>query len=288
MDIFPTAAPGPGWLATDPIGGTITWTGCAGFLFDVDDTRIAIDPFVSNPGFVDAFFRPARSDGPRVRRTFERVSAAFVGHSHWDHAMDVGAIARANPDAIVHGSETTAELCRRQGVSSDQVAVVRDGERVTFGPFTIEAVESRHGIVPLAHRFDVAELQGSGMPRTAFRWPKGAVFAYRVEVAGLSFHLHTSAGLEDAPFARQQPVDVLIVCLAARQGTPRYFERLGAQLRPKVVIPCHHDNFLRSLDEPPRAIPKLDWPEFLARVAELTDRYGTRLVQLPRGVAVQF
>ena len=52
---------------------------------------------------------------------------------------------------------------------------------------------------------------------------------------------------EDIPFARQEPVDVVIACLAARQGTPDYLARLGRQLRPKVFIPCHHDNFLKPV-----------------------------------------
>ena len=50
--------------------------------------------------------RPARSDTDLVRRTFGTVSAAFVGHTHFDHAMDVAALARANPGAVVHGSAT--------------------------------------------------------------------------------------------------------------------------------------------------------------------------------------
>ena len=287
-DIFPTQAPAPGWLGGEPVGARITWTGCAGIILEYDGTKICFDPFVSNPGIVDTFFRSAKSDRALVERKFGGVSAAFVGHTHWDHAMDVAVVAATNPGAVVYGSKTTTEICRRQGVSDQQVHTVTDGEVVTIGPFTVEAVASQHGIVPIASKIDVIELSGKGMPRAPFRWPRGQVFSYRVAFGGVTFYLHTSAGFEDAPFARQQPVDVVVACLAARQGTPNYVGRLGDQLQPKVFIPCHHDNFLKPVDEPPHPVPRLEWPQFLDDVAALTDKFGTRLVQLVRGVDSAF
>lgn len=287
-DIFPTDGPAPGWLRGEPIGATITWTGCAGIVLAYEGTRICFDPFVSNPGFVDTFFRSARSDGVRVRRSFADMSAIFVGHTHWDHAMDVAEVATLSPSAVVYGSDTTTEIVRRQGIGESQLHTVVDGEQLTVGPFRVEAVASQHGIVPVANKIDVIELRGTGMPRSPFRWPRGQVFSYRVTFADTSFYLHTSAGFEPEPFARQQPVDVVIACLAARQGTPDYFARIGAQLRPKVFIPCHHDNFLESQDKPPKPVPRLEWPQFLDDVADLGRDYGTRLVQLPRGEAISF
>lgn len=284
--VFPTSAPAPDWLGRAPLGGTITWTGCAGFILEVGGERICFDPYVSNPGVLATLLRPARPDHALIERTFGAVSAIFVGHTHFDHAMDVAPLALANPGCVVHGSATTTEICRRQSVGDEQLHTVEDATTVAVGPFTVEAIASRHGTVPVAGRIDVIELSGDAMPRTVFRWPRGQVFAYRVEVGGLSIHLQTSAGIEDEPLARQRPVDVLIACLAAREGTEGYFRRLGEQLRPKVIIPCHHDNFFRPITEPPRAVPRLDWPAFLADVAELSDAYGTRLVQLPRGVSV--
>lgn len=285
-DIFPTRAPDPGWLGVDVPGGTVTWTGVAGFVFDVDGTRIAVDPFVSNPGPLGTFARPAKSDVARVKAAFDGVSAAFVGHTHWDHAMDVAAV--ADLGAHVYGSATTTEICRRQGTADTQVHTVTDGSRITMGPFTVEAIASRHGVVPVANHIDVIELRGKGMPRTPFRWPRGAVFAYRIEFGDVAVHIHGSAGIEDRPLARQRPVDVLIACLAARQGTPDYLDRLAAVLQPRVLIPCHHDNFLVSQDKPPRPVARLDWSDFLADADRLANRYDTRLVRLPRGLAASF
>ena len=75
----------------------------------------------------------------------------------------------------------------------------------------------------------------------------------------------------------QAPADVLFACLAARRGTPRYLERLGERLRPRLLVPLHHDDFFRPLSEPPHPIATLDWPRFLREARSLETRWGTRL-----------
>ena len=287
QDVFPTTAE-PLGLEGSPVGGTFVWTGVAGFVFEVGGTRIAFDPFVTRPGLFATVLQRARPDEAAVARHFGGLDAVFVGHTHYDHAMDLPAVARASPRATIHGSRTTVETCRRLGVPDDRLALARDGVRVTVGPFTVEPVASEHGVVPLVRFVDRLDLPREGVPRTPFRWPRGDVFAWRVEVGGRSFHLQGSAGLAEIPLARQGRADVLIACLAARAGTPRYLARLGDRLRPRVLIPCHHDDFFRPLDAPPRAVPTLDWPGFLGEAHALHTARGTRLLRPPRLVPIPF
>lgn len=281
--VFP-AVPDPWPLA--PVGVTLTWAGVAGFVFEAAGVRIALDPFVSRPGLFATLFRRARSDGSAVERRFPPLDAVFVGHTHYDHALDLESIAARFPACRLHGGRTTAELCRRRGVAAARVTEVADGTVVTIGPFRVEAIRAEHGLVPLVRFVDALDLPDEGVPRTPFRWPRGEVFAYRVDVFGRSFHVQGSAGLDDAALARQAPCDALIACLAARKGTPRYLERLGARLAPKVLIPCHHDDFFRPLDEAPRAIATLRWPAFLEEAAALGRAHGTALVRPARFVPI--
>ncbi len=283
----PTCAPFPAneaplpWPDGQASGGTLRWTGVAGFRFDLDGTSLAFDPFVSRPGLLRVLLRRPRTDARAVADRFADLDAVFVGHTHYDHALDLPAVAAASPRAKVYGSLTTVELARRLGVDDARLGAVRDGVRVEVGPFAVTAVASAHGHVPVAGRLDRVGLRGAGVPRTPFRYPRGAVFAWRIEAEGRSFHLQGSAGLDDRALARQRPVDVLVPCLAARHGTPRYLERLGAALRPDLLIPCHHDHFFRSLTAPPRPVPGLDWPAFLEDAHRLETRWGTRLHLLP-------
>ena len=281
--VFP-ALPDPWPLP--PVGVTMTWTGVAGFLFEADGVRIAIDPFVSRPGLFATLFRRARSDPLAVERRLPPLDAVFVGHTHFDHALDLDSIAARFPACRLYGSRTTAELCSRRGVASARVSEVEDGRVVTVGPFRVEAIRSAHGLVPLVRFVDRLDLPEEGVPRTPFRWPRGDVFAYRVDVRGRSFHVQGSAGLDDAALARQARCDVLIACLAARKGTPRYLERLGERLRPRVLVPCHHDDFFRPLDEAPRPIATLRWEAFLDEAAALASAHGTVVARPARLVPV--
>ncbi|MHC5010325.1 MAG: MBL fold metallo-hydrolase, partial [Planctomycetota bacterium] len=198
------------------------WTGVAGFRFDLDERSVAFDPFVTRPGAWRVLFGRARSDEDAVRSRFADLDAVFVGHTHFDHAMDLPAVAAASPRAVIHGSRVTVELCRRLGVPAARLRTVRDGERFAVGPFAVEAVAARHGVVPLVRFVDRIELPAHGVPRTPFRYPRGDVFSWRLTAGDRSFFLQGSAGIHQPALDRQAPADVLVACLAARRGTPRY------------------------------------------------------------------
>jgi L-ascorbate metabolism protein UlaG (beta-lactamase superfamily) len=281
--LFPSSLERFPWPDGGALGGTVTWTGVAGLVLEVRGVRVAFDPFVTRPGLFATLFRRARPDEASVAARFSALDAAFVGHTHYDHAMDLPAVARASPRATIHGSATTTEACRRLGVGERSLRTLRDGEAVEVGPFRVEAVRAAHGVVPLVRWFDRVDLPAEGMPRTPFRWPRGEVLAFRVEVGGRSLHVQGSAGIDDVALARQGPCEVLVACLAARKGTPRYLERLGERLRPGVLVPFHHDDFFRPLDEPPRPIPTLRTRALAREVERLASAHGTRLVALPRG-----
>ena len=274
---FPTDTAPLGWPDGRMGGGTLRWTGVAGFRFEQGGASIAFDPFVSRPGALGVLLRRPRLDAPAIGEHFSNLDAVFVGHTHYDHVMDVPEVARVSPRATVHGSLTTIDLLQRLGVDASRLTPVRDGTSVEVGPFRVTAIASAHGRVPFVGRLDRTGLQGAGVPRTPLRYPRGAVFAWRVEAGGRSFHVQGSAGLDERALARQTPVDALVACLAARHSTTRYLERLGAVLRPQVLMPCHHDHLLRPLSAPPRPVPGLDWPAFLDDARALEAAWGTRL-----------
>lgn len=266
---------------------SVTWTGVAGFVFEAAGVRIALDPFVSRPGLFATLFRRARPDRAAVERRFAPLDAVFVGHTHFDHALDLEAIAALFPACRIHGGATAVELGRRRGIASARLMEIVDGQPITVGPFRVEPIRSAHGLVPLVRFVDRIDLPAEGAPSTPFRWPRGEVFAYRVEAFGRTFHVQGSAGIVDEPLARQSPADVLIACLAARRGTPRYLDRLADRLKPRVLIPCHHDDFFRPLDEPARPIATLRWSDFLEEARAVEAAHATALVLPSRFVPIE-
>lgn len=279
---FPGDAPRIPWTSGEQAGGRLTWTGVAGVRLGWEGTSIAFDPFVSRPGVFGVVFGRPRIRADLVAERFRDLDAVFVGHAHYDHAMDLPAVAAASPQAVIHGGRILVELCQRLGVPSERLRVVEPGERVAIGEMTVTAVAAAHGRLPLGRLFNSLTLRGKAAPSTPLRYPQGEVLAYRVEVGERSFYVQGSAGLNPAGLETQEPVDALIACLALRHDTPNYLRLLGERLRPHVLIPCHHDDLFRPLDAAPRGVFRLAWNDFLADARALEREHGTRLWCPPR------
>src|SRR5690349_7623962 len=93
------------WRARDlPAGVELEWLGTAGFRLSCEGTDLLIDPYLTRLPFGDvARGRVVREPPSRL----PRASAILVGHTHFDHAMDVPALARA-AGCDVYGSPSLA------------------------------------------------------------------------------------------------------------------------------------------------------------------------------------
>ena len=91
-----------------PSGLELTWLGTAGFRLAYQGTVIWIDPYVTRLSLPELLRRkvvpPSRE---AVARWIDRADAVLVGHTHFDHALDVPAIAKQTGCAV-YGSTTTA------------------------------------------------------------------------------------------------------------------------------------------------------------------------------------
>src|SRR5271157_115056 len=103
-------------------GVRVVWLGTAGFAIESGGFVVLIDPYVTRASFV-SLFAPLRPDLRAIARHVPRADAIIVGHTHFDHALDVPAIAQRT-GARVFGSRSAAALCRASGVPEDRVDVV--------------------------------------------------------------------------------------------------------------------------------------------------------------------
>jgi hypothetical protein len=155
---YPTIAP-----TLDAV--TVTWFGVSTLLFDDGEQQILVDGFFSRPSLADSVLgRPVASDASRINYVLDeyrmgRLAAIITAHSHYEHAMDIGAIANRSSASIL-GSETSAQIARGAGVPEDQIIVAEDGAKYEFGRFTVTMLESTHapigwgGSVPFAGTLD--------------------------------------------------------------------------------------------------------------------------------------
>jgi L-ascorbate metabolism protein UlaG (beta-lactamase superfamily) len=261
----------------------VRWLGTAGFEIEYGEHLILVDPYLTRASLARCLLAPLRSDLAALRRYAPRADAIIVGHTHFDHALDVPDLALMT-GAKVFGSRSAATLCMARGVPEGQVHVV---ERETgsqpieheVGPFRLRFVPSVHaplvlGRVPFPG--EIADCTDVPMRMGAYRC--GAVFGVEVRVAGRTlFHLG-SAEIVDSNVDVKH-VDLLLLCATGWTTSRDLPERVGKRLGPGAVLLSHWDDFLRPLDSSVRPLPAVHMPRLVERLTRSSD--GVKIGTLP-------
>ena len=131
----------PGVALGLPPGLELRWLGVAGFSLRYEGTTVVIDPYVSRAPLGDLVRRRATvSDPVAVDRWLPRADAVLVGHTHFDHAVDVPALARRD-GAAVYGSRSAKHLLGLFGLA-DRAVEVEPHRPYEIGPFEVTFVPS--------------------------------------------------------------------------------------------------------------------------------------------------
>ena len=237
-----------------------TWLGVTTVLFDDGETQILIDGFFSRPSLADiALRRPVDNDAVTINYAMHefgmrRLAAIIPTHSHFDHAMDVGALAKRS-SASVLGSESTANLARGAGVPDDQIVIASGGEVYEFGEFKVRLLPSRHGpigwrgAVPLPGTID--EPLALPSPITAMRL--GAAYSIVIEHPQGTTLVQGSSGFIEGALD-DIPVDLALLCSygltsLGKEYAESYWQAMVTTTGAKAVVPMHFDDFTRPFGE---------------------------------------
>ncbi|HWM86005.1 MAG TPA: MBL fold metallo-hydrolase [Kofleriaceae bacterium] len=243
-------------LASDALAGALprglelTWLGTAGFRLRYQGQTLLIDPYLTRlPLRRFLSRRVARPDTDAIARHIDGADAVLVGHSHFDHVLDVPFVARAT-GARVYGSRSTAHLMGLSGLAHQAVEV--EPYRVyDIGPFQVTFVPSAHArlllgvAVPMSGDITCDHLDDLN----ARAYGCGQVYGIHVRAGGVGFYHLGSAELEDEAVIHRG-VDVLLAAIAGRGFSPRFLPRVLRRLEPAWLVPHHHDDFFRPLDQP--------------------------------------
>jgi L-ascorbate metabolism protein UlaG (beta-lactamase superfamily) len=280
----------PAWLhhearPADGCGLAIQWLGTAGFRLLSQGHHVWLDPHLSRHGPWQLLTTRIAPDLQRIAADVDRADAVVVGHSHFDHALDAPAIAQLHGSRVYAASDTL-QWCRGWGVPEHQLVELRgQGEAFAEGPFTLRGVQSQHsafllGRVPYPGRI-VQPLQAPARPSA---WRVGQVLGLHAQTHHGSVYHIGSADLIEAELQGLR-ADVVLCCTIGRHATRHFVPRVIAALRPKILIPCHWDQFWRPIDAPCKQIPGNDLQGFLAEVAAIRDAPEVRVLP-PRGWTV--
>ncbi|HTE56905.1 MAG TPA: MBL fold metallo-hydrolase [Kofleriaceae bacterium] len=253
-----------------PAGLELTWLGAAGFRLFYQGHTLLIDPYLTRLPLRQLLSRRvAEPDAGRVARHIDTADAVLVGHSHFDHALDVPLIARAT-GASVYGSRSTAHLMRLHGLAARAVEV-EPYRAYEVGPFQITFVPSAHArllfgvAVPMSGDITCDHVGGL----TARAYGCGQVYSIHIRVGGATLYHLGSAELEDDAVIHRG-VDILLAAIAGRGFSPRFLERVLRRLEPGWLVPHHHDDFFRPLDQPMELSFNVDLAGFVDDLRRLT------------------
>lgn len=239
-----------------PDAVTLTWLGVSTLLFDDGDTQILIDGFFSRPSVADMVLDvPVQSDIAQINYVLDhfqmrRLAAIIPVHSHFDHAMDIGAIANRSTASIL-GSESTARIARGAGVPDDQVVIIENGSEYEFGAFTIRMLPSSHapigwgGSIPYGGEIS-APLEP---PAPVSAWRAGEAYSIVVAHAQGTTLIQGSAGfLPDA--LDDVHADVVLLGtwgldILGRDYTEQYWLAMVTATGAKRVLPIHFEDYTR-------------------------------------------
>jgi L-ascorbate metabolism protein UlaG (beta-lactamase superfamily) len=264
----------------------VSWLGTAGFRLHVDDFTILVDPYVTRASMARCALGPLHPDTPRIVQTIERADAILVGHTHFDHLLDVPVIARLT-DAHVYGSTSAERLCVAQGVPRERFHTAESGRETTFeiGPACVRFVPSRHsglmaGRVPFPGEIEACD--GSAMRIERYR--HGQVFAIEIEVGSRKLvHLGSAYVPGDAP---RFEADLLMLCAAGWRTSRDYPERAARVWSPRAVVLSHWDNFFLPIERGAVALPGMRLPALADKMRKAASRARVGALELLAAVRI--
>jgi L-ascorbate metabolism protein UlaG (beta-lactamase superfamily) len=272
---------------------TATWFGVTALLLSDGEHAVMIDPFFTRPtGLLNmALNREIAPDETLIRAWLDKagikkLDAVLVSHSHFDHAMDAGVVARLT-GAMLLGSQSTANIGRGAGLPESQILIIKPGEAIHRGPFTLTFIESKHaGATGGAPTGDIAEALHPPFHYLDYR--QGGTFSIFIEhPLGTVLH-HGSAGFVPGAL-KGRHADIAFLGIALLPDLDTYLHETVDVVGAKIVVPTHWDDFTRPLDQPLLPFPVVvHLDRFFADVARLRPHLEVRTLEVNQPVILYF
>ena len=227
---------------------SLTWYGQAGFRLAAGDSRVLIDPFLTDRS--DRRYRP-----PAAAADFAEITLVLCTHEHLDH-MDLPFLREfcaVNSTATIVVPAPVVELAAGSGVDRSRLTGAVPGKELRDRDVTVHPVPALHGIggaEPVVYEFS----SGGGPVR---------FLGYVVDIGGIRFY-HHGDGLvypELPGTLSELAPDVLLIPINGRDhmresrgivGNMNETEAawLCAEVGPAFVIPMHYDAIAGNTGDP--------------------------------------
>lgn len=238
---------------------TATWFGVSAVLLSDGEHAVFIDPYFTRPEGLMNMARnaPIAPDEPLIRRALAgagiaRLDAVLVSHSHFDHAMDAGLVAKIT-GARLAGSASTGYIGRGAGLGDAQIDLVTPGAPLSYGPFKVTFIESKHAGATGGR--PTGDIEAPLIPPATYMdYRQGGTYSILIEHPQGSILHHGSAGYVSGALAGRH-ADVAFLGIALLPELAPYLKETVDAVGARRVIPVHWDDFTRPLSEPLTPLP---------------------------------
>jgi L-ascorbate metabolism protein UlaG (beta-lactamase superfamily) len=219
----------------------LTYLGVAGWQLTHAGNTLLLDPYFTRAAVTD-FSRPLLPDTAAISRFAPPAAdVILVGHSHYDHLLDVPTIA-LRTSATVAGTASTLNVARAAGVPEARLQLAIPGRALTLHSFSIRPLASLHSLIGIP---SVDIPRDVRLPLATKDYGEGGTLAYLVDVGGRSLFFLDTANFDEAALRGAHPglhPDVAVIAVGLREKIPDYTCRLMRLLGdPPVVFPNHFD-----------------------------------------------
>lgn len=236
-------------------GLTLRSLGVSGFELTDGTTTVLLDPTPTRPDPVALITGTIDADPELGAKVCPKADVILVNHSHYDHALDVAAIAKRT-GALVVGSQNTINLALSRGVQKDKTRVVHAGDQLTVGTFTIDVRGSRHTDIVVSQ-----PMSGVISPTAGALWfwsyALDETLSFRLAAAGTTVWFHPTSTYEPGELGGL-PAKTLIVGVTGEKQTRAKVDGLLRESKPTRVLPTHYDNFFQPYERGLALMPGLN------------------------------
>jgi len=266
-------------------GLTVDFYGVTCFRLAWNNTAVLVDPFWTYLPLFKVGLGRSTSDPKQVDPYIEQlgsVESVLVGHSHYDHVLDLPYVApHLKPNATVYSNQTLVHTLAPlnlplnfQPMNTQAATPDHPGQWffANDGTVRVMAIQSGHpNNYAFFHMWPRQVTQDrKKAPTRASHFQEGATFAFLVDflqpdgvtIAHRVYVQTSSRGNPDGFFPKsildERSVDVALLGMDCANieasGTPSIIDFI----EPKTVLFCHWENFFRHKGLPPREIVKVD------------------------------
>lgn len=288
----------------------IQYLGVGGYLFRYGKNALMTAPSITNPSlFKIVSMTRLKTNEALVDKLLPPVEDAetiLVGHTHYDHLLDVSYIMKNHAKkAVVYGSGTMEHIMapaidKSRIVTVDKYAakgrVAGQWIYNQYRTIRFMAIESEHAPHFAGMKFlpkGPCDEDLKSLPRTVFGWVEGQTYAYLIdfldEQGNSAFRVHYQDAASNPPFGfvpdlpanEQKRVDLAILCVASFQQVNNYPEGIINNIRPKNIILGHWEDFFRGQKRPVRTLRTTNIRNFIKRLESVKPDDSRWFLPLP-------